>query len=131
MHHGSVGARLAEALAHKDRATLTGLLAPHVDFKGLTPRRTWEAENPVDVLEVLLGSWFEEDDHIEGVEIREGDPVADTRHVGYRMAVSTPDGPHVVEQQAYYRTEGDRITYLRVLCSGFRPVSVPVDDEGE
>jgi hypothetical protein len=35
--------------------------------------------------------------------------------------VTTPDGPHLVEQQAYYSAD-DRIHYLRVLCSGFRPI---------
>lgn len=31
------------------------------------------------------------------------------------------DGAHVAEQQAYHRSVDGRITYLRVLCSGFRP----------
>jgi len=35
--------------------------------------------------------------------------------------VSTPDGPHLVEQQAYYSTTDGRISWMRVLCSGFRP----------
>jgi hypothetical protein len=29
----------------------------------------------------------------------------------------------VVEQQAYYATEGGRIAWMRVLCSGFRPAA--------
>jgi ketosteroid isomerase-like protein len=127
----SIGHKLAEAIARKDVAALTALLAPDVDFKGLTPRRFWEAGTVDEVINVLFGNWFEEQDHIDGVEITEGDPVADTRHVGYRLALGTPDGPHVAEQQAYYRVDGNRISFMRVLCSGFRPVSTPVYDEGE
>ena len=41
--------------------------------------------------------------------------------VGYRLDLACPSGPYVVEQQAYYRTEGERISYLRIRCSGFRP----------
>jgi ketosteroid isomerase-like protein len=127
----STGHKFAEAIARKDAAALTALLTPELDFRALTPRKFWEATDPAEVVEIVFGNWFEEQDHIEGVEITEGDPVADTQQVGYRLALSTPDGPHVAEQQAYYRVDGDRISYLRVLCSGFRPVSSPVYDEGE
>ena len=41
--------------------------------------------------------------------------------MGYRFAITNPDGRHTVEQQAYYRTDGDRISYLRIVCSGYRP----------
>jgi hypothetical protein len=30
-------------------------------------------------------------------------------------------GPFVVEQQAYYTDRSGQITWMRVLCSGFRP----------
>jgi hypothetical protein len=49
--------------------------------------------------------------------------VADRDRVGWRFAVSTPDGPHLVEQQAYYSTPDGRISWMRVLCSGFRPAT--------
>jgi hypothetical protein len=118
----SAGRKFAEALARKDAATLTTLLTPAVDFKALTPRRAWEASDPAEVVEIVFGSWFEDDDHIDAVvEVTDGDDVEDTHQVGYRFAITTPDGPHTVEQQAYYRTDGDRIDYLRVVCSGFRP----------
>lgn len=121
---GSTGTRFADALARKDTTALRALLAPDVDFLGLTPRRLWEAGTVDGVLDVLLGNWFAEQDRIDSlVQVTEGEPVADTRHVGYRLAITTPDGPHTVEQQAYYRVDGDRIGYLRVLCSGYRPVT--------
>jgi hypothetical protein len=117
-----LGLRFAEALAAKDRRAIAALLGPHVDFKGLTPQKFWEGSTPEDVLDVLFDHWFEEQDHIDRlVDTSEGEPVGDVRRIGYRLRVTTPDGPHLVEQQAYYRAD-DRIHYLRVLCSGFRPV---------
>ena len=48
----------------------------------------------------------------------------DFDRVAWRFAVSTPDGPHLVEQQAYYSVTDGRISWMRVLCSGFRPATV-------
>ncbi len=119
----SAGHRFAQALASKDPAALTAVLTDDVDFKALTPGRSWEAADPEGTLEILLGTWFEPQDEIDEVlEVSEGDPVEDTAHVSYRFALTTPNGPHTAEQQAYYRVSGERISYLRVLCSGFRPV---------
>ncbi len=42
---------------------------------------------------------------------------------GYRLAVSNPQGSFLVEQQAYYETGAGSITWMRVLCSGYRPVA--------
>lgn len=118
----SLGHQFAEAIAAKDPEALTSLLAPGIDFRAVTPRRAWEETSATGVLDVVLGHWFDENDRIDAlVQVTEGDDVEDTHQVGYRLAVTTPDGPHTVEQQAYYRTSGDRIDYLRVVCSGFRP----------
>ena len=115
------GVAFAQALARKDVDGLRAVLAPDVDFRGLTPGRFWEGGSPEEVLEVVLGSWFEPQDEIrELLDVEAGEPVEDTRRVGYRLAVHTPDGDFTVEQQAYYRSEDGRIVHLRVLCSGFR-----------
>ncbi|WP_210504408.1 hypothetical protein [Nocardioides xinjiangensis] len=117
----SLGARLAGAIAAKDEAALRALLADDVDFKGLTPGRLWEGTGPDDVVETVLGSWFEESDTIERVvEVAERSDVADTSHVSYRFDLVNPDGSYVAEQQAYYRG-GETIEHLRIMCSGFRP----------
>jgi hypothetical protein len=39
------------------------------------------------------------------------------------MRVREAGADYLVEQQAYYRTDGPRIAWMRVLCSGFRPVA--------
>jgi hypothetical protein len=117
-----LGTRFAEAIAAKDEDGLTALLTPDVDFRALTPRKFWEGSTPADVLDAVFGNWFKEQDRItELVDVTPGAPVEDTEQVGYRFAITNPEGPHTVEQQAYYRAEGDRISYLRIVCSGYRP----------
>ncbi|MGY2700547.1 hypothetical protein [Nocardioides sp. HB32] len=119
----TLGVRFATALAAKDEAAVRAVIADDLDFKALTPRKFWEGDSSDELVEVL-GVWFGSDDHIDELEQAvDGDDVADTMHVSYRLRITTPDGPHAVEQQAYYRADGDRISFLRVMCSGYRPIS--------
>ncbi len=115
----TLGTRFAHAIAAKDETALRALLADQVDFRGLTPGRTWEGTGPDDVVETVFGSWFEESDRIERADVADGDAVADTAHVSYRFDLTNDDGDFVAEQQVYYRGD-EAIDYLRVLCSGFR-----------
>ena len=117
------GEAFADALAAKDGAAIAELLDPEIDFRGLTPSRAWEASGPEQVLDVLLGKWFEPSDRIVGLQEVQTDSFADRERVGYRLSVENPDGSFVVEQQAYLETRGGRISWMRVLCSGFRPSS--------
>lgn len=118
---GAPGERFARALAAKDEAALYDVLDDAVDFRGLTPGRPWEATSARAVVDVLLGSWFEPSDHIDALDHVETGVVAGGRErLTYRLRVTNDDGPHVVEQQAYYAAEAGRITWLRVLCSGFQ-----------
>jgi hypothetical protein len=116
-----VGADFARALAAKDRGRLRELLHPEIDFRGLTPKRDWEAGAPSEVLAVVFRNWFEDKDEIVALERLESDTVADRERVGYRLSVRNPDGEFVVEQQAYLSTRDGRIDWMRVVCSGFRP----------
>lgn len=118
----TIGAQFARALAAKDFAHIAELLDPEADFRGLTPNRAWEAAGP-EAIEPILRQWFEDDDEIEELEHIETDSFADRERVGYRFRVRNPDGVFRVEQQAYVGSEGGRITWMRVVCSGFRPVS--------
>jgi hypothetical protein len=114
--------QFAQVIADRDLAGMSALVTADIDFKGLTPGRFWEAAAPDEVSDVVFGHWFEETDHIDAVlHVDDGRPTEDTQRMAYRFAISNPDGRFTVEQQAYYRTRGDRICYLRVLCSGYRP----------
>jgi hypothetical protein len=119
----TIGERFAQALAAKDRAALRDVLDPAIDFKALTPRKFWEASS-ADALvdEVILGAWFEPKDHIDSLDEVRTSSVADRDHVSYRLHLTNPDGSFLVEQQAYFSVEGERIVYLRILCSGYRPL---------
>jgi hypothetical protein len=120
---GAPGADFARALAAKDSARLRDLMDPEIDFRGLTPSRSWEAKGPDAVLALLLDKWFEDKDEIEALEELETDAVADRQRVGYRFNVSNPDGRFLVEQQAYLSARDGRIEWMRVVCSGFRPAA--------
>lgn len=119
----TAGTEFAEALAQKDYDRIKALLDPAIDFRGLTPNRLWEASDPDDVISNVLRLWFEDSDEIESLEHVETDSVADRERVGYRFRISNEDGPQVVEQQAYLAAEDGRITWMRVVCSGFRPIA--------
>ncbi len=118
----SVGERFARALAEKDAAGLKLVLRPDVDFRAMTPGTFWEATN-VDVVvdEMMLGTWFAPERQITNVLSVTTDRVGSLEHVGYRFTVKRPDGDFVIEQQAYLETDGDTISWLRIMCSGFLP----------
>jgi hypothetical protein len=118
----TLGADFAHAVAAKDADRIRSLVHPEVDFRGMTPSRNWEAGDADALLEILLGCWFEDSDEIQSVEAVESDSFADRERVGYRFAVRNPDGLHLVEQQAYIGERDGRIGWMRVVCSGFRPI---------
>jgi hypothetical protein len=116
----TLGRAFAEALARKDFDQVMGLLHPEIDFRGLTPGRSWEASGAPAVVEDVLHQWFEDSDELEQLISIETDSFADRERVAYRFHGRNPDGPFVVEQQAYYSERDGRIDWMRVLCSGFR-----------
>ena len=117
----TLGTSFAEALARKDFDSVAELLHPEIDFRALTPRRNWEASSPDDVIQGILRTWFDESDEIEELVSLETGMVADRERVGYRFQGQNPDGPFVLEQQAYLSERDGKIGWMRVLCSGFRP----------
>lgn len=118
----SLGVEFAEALAAKDFDRAGRLFDPEIDFRGLTPNRTWEASSAAEIVTEILPLWFEPSDQIEELVSIEDGAVADRRRVAYLLRGRNPDGPFLVEQQAYFAVGDGRITWLRVLCSGFRPL---------
>jgi hypothetical protein len=115
-----LGPAFAEALARKDFDQVLALLHPEIDFRGLTPSRSWEASSAQAVVDDVLRQWFEESDALERMISIETDSFADRERVAYRFQGHNPDGPFVVEQQVYYSERDGRIAWMRALCSGFR-----------
>jgi hypothetical protein len=118
---GDLGNDFAQAFAAKDFDAVADLLDPEVDFRGLTPSRTWEAHGPEAVVADVLTSWLEDSDDVESLDGVERTRFADRQHIAYRLTVTNPDGRFVFEQQAYFTERDGRIAWMRVLCSGFRP----------
>lgn len=119
----TLGAEFAHALAAKDFGRVRDLLHPEIDFRGLTPNRNWEASDADAVISGVLREWFEDSDEIEALEYLECDAFADRERVGYRFRVRNPDGRFLVEQQAYLAARDERIGWMRVVCSGYRPAT--------
>jgi hypothetical protein len=114
----SLGRAFAHALARKDFDQAADVLHPGIDFRALTPRRTWAPENHSEAVEVLR-TWFG-NCRIEQVVRLDSDAFADRQHVAYRFQGHRPDGPFVIEQQVYFHESDGQIDWMRILCSGFR-----------
>ena len=123
----TVGERFARAVAAKDPVALAATMADGIDFQALTPGRHWQAHSPRQVAEeTVLRYWFGPGAAITGLaELTTGE-VGGRQHVAYRLQVTRDGREYLVEQQAYYDTEGDQISWMRVLCAGYRPAPVPV-----
>ena len=113
----------ARAVATKDHDRVRDLLHPDLDFRAMTPNRIWEATDSGGVVDALK-VWFDDGDRIEALDAIEVDAFADRARVGYRLRVRNNDGEHLVEQQAYLSERDGRISWLRIMCSGYRPVDV-------
>jgi hypothetical protein len=118
----TAGEEFARALSDKDFDRIRDLLDPEIDFAGLTPSRHWQAAGPDEVITGVLRIWLDDTDDVEALEHVETGIVGDRERVGYRFIVNNPKGRFVVEQQAYVAASGGRITWMRVVCSGFRPL---------
>ena len=119
-----IGEQFARCLAAKDADGLKALLRSDVDFRALTPGRAWEGTSAATIVdETILGTWFDPERRIVDVLAIQTDTVGPLERVGYRFRVERPDGEFVIEQQAYLETEGEQISWLRIMCSGFLPVA--------
>ena len=119
----TLGEMFARALLAKDWDGVVAVLHPDVDLKGLTPGRQWEASSATDAVDDVFSKWFEPGDDVREVLNVDSDRVVDRERVVYRARVDNAGGAFVCEQTAYFDTDGQRITRLRILCSGFIPVS--------
>ena len=117
----TAGERFARALAAKDPDALCAVLASQVDFQALTPGRHWQADTAGQaVREIILARWFGAGDDITELCSVASGRVLDREHVAYRVRVRRSGRDYLVEQQAYYCAKGPRITWMRVLCSGYQ-----------
>ena len=118
-----IGERFARALADRDAAALKALLRTDVDFKAMTPGKFWEAHDADMIVDdTILGTWFQPERRITETLAVDTDTLGSMDRVGYRFQVRRPDGEFTIEQQAYYVTAGDKMSWLRIMCTGFLPL---------
>ncbi|MEY2470173.1 MAG: hypothetical protein QOF21_2871 [Actinomycetota bacterium] len=114
-----------DAVVARDVARAVAVLHPEIDFRAMTPNRVWEANNSSGV-DTILRAWFEDpDEEVHGIEATEPSAIVDLVRVGWLVHISDADGPHVFEQQAYVRERDAQIDWMRVICSGWIPLSAP------
>ena len=118
----TLGTDFAHAFAAKDADRIRELVHPEIDFKALTPNQNWEASDRDKLVSMLFDEWLEDSDEVQGIESVETDSFSDRERVGYRLAVRCPDGNFLVEQQAYIEERDGKIGWMRVVCSGWRPI---------
>jgi hypothetical protein len=120
----TLGEQLAKAMVAKDADALRRVLADDVDFRAMTPGKFWEARSAAEVVDdIILRRWFSPTDHTEALESCVAGEVGGRHKVTYLLRGRNGDGPFQVEQHAYYDVVDDRIAWLRVACSGYRPIT--------
>lgn len=107
--------RLVEALAAADPAALHDVLHENVKLHALLPTRYLEVAGSPAVAKTMLG-WVEDVPTVDP-DATHVEPIGDTWHAGYRFT----NAGVVMEQHAYCTVIGDRITRIRLVCSGTRP----------
>jgi hypothetical protein len=118
-----VAGALVDAIVERDFARAVALLHPEIDFRAMTPNRVWEADGPAGV-EAVLREWLDDpDEDVEGIEATEPMWIKDTVRVGWLVRISDVEGPHIFEQQAYIRERDAQIDWMRVMCSGWIPLT--------
>ena len=123
-----LGESFATALAAKDVPSLRRILHPDVTFRALTPSRAWEARGLEEALGVLFDNWFEDHDHIEELISVKVGRTGGRGRIDYLLRVRSNGADYLVEQVAYFDDDSSRITWVSILCSGYRKLGVPADD---
>ncbi len=120
--HDHCGERLIRAAATNDFETVAALLAPDVEFRGLTPRKLFEADGR-EAFVAVLQEWFEPAEALESIE---PGVVVDRPSVRYRVRIIDGGEQFAFEQNAYYDVTDGLISRFHLVCSGDRPtVAVP------
>jgi len=114
------GETFVAALAERDYSRLATTLAPNVRMRALIPPGPVEISGQA-AASAKFSSWFGGVEDLEVVSSG-SEAIADRLHVYYRLRVKKPgDVWKLVEQHLLCALDGDRITALDLICSGFRP----------
>ncbi len=115
----SLGQAFAEAFTAMEEGRLGGLLHAEVDFRALTPNKTWQAKGPDDVVSEVIRPWLADAEAIDELVDVTTHEFSDTESVTYRFRGRDSEGEYVCEQHAYLTERDGLIDWMRVVCSGF------------
>jgi hypothetical protein len=116
-----IGQEFAQTLLAKDWRHLESLLGNVIDFRGLTPGRSWEASSSKELIDAVFTQWFEPSDDIYQILSITNDAINQRQRVVYRFRVRNPQDDYVCEQTAYFDEVEGKIIKLSILCTGFLP----------
>ena len=84
---------MARAIADQDATRLRALFATPVIFRAITPRRFFDAETAVEVVdEIILGRWFDPGKTVTEVIALDDERGGRRQRVSFRMAVELASG---------------------------------------
>jgi hypothetical protein len=118
-----IGERWAAALRAADFAGLGRCLAPDVRIRAVLPSRFADASGRDEAV-ALLRQWLGGERGFAVLAASSG-TVGDVLRLDYRVRISGPE-PCLMEQHGYCRVGADGIADLRLVCSGWIPVSSSV-----
>lgn len=114
------GNALIAALAARDFRRLAATLTANVRMRALLPPGLVEISG-AEGAAARFSSWFGDAETFELIHSG-SEAIADRLHVSYRLRVTKPgDAPKLVEQHLLCALDGDRISALDLVCTGFRP----------
>lgn len=116
----AVAAQLVAAIAARNYKGIFGAFTPDAHFRYLIPPGPGEVTGAADVAAKYL-EWFGGVENI-GVERALVEPLADRVSIVYRFRLHGAEREEVVEQQVFLDVDGERITAIDLLCSGFRSI---------
>ena len=116
----SVARSLVAAIAARNYKEIFSAFSPDARFRYLIPPGPGEVAGAADVAAKYL-EWFGDADELD-VERTFVEPLADRVSVVYRFRLHEAEREEVIEQQVFLDVDGQRITAVDLLCSGFRPI---------
>ena len=116
--------RLIEAVARADGPGITATLAPTVRLRAVEPQEVLEDRGPAAVAARFVG-WF--GGYASDVVAASHDEFGGRVRLAYHLRLARDGAAWDVEQHGFCDHDGQRITQIDLVCSGFRPV---VDHDG-
>lgn len=109
---------LLHGIQARDYAALEGLFMPDVRFRASLPDEIIEVSTPADAT-ACYRDWF--DDATELHVLAWGrDRVGDVTTFHYRLRARGGERWFVIQQSGAFETAGDRVSSMRIACTGFQ-----------